>query len=82
MAKRTLWRAIERMENSMEGKGCCYCKRRFAEGMSTSLNHSPKLEVSAFGSRDFSTPLNARVARDIGMHRRKALDKTKGIDTT
>jgi hypothetical protein len=53
----------------MEGKGVVYCKRRFADGMSTSLNHSPKLEVSAFGSRDFSTPLNARVARDIGMHR-------------
>lgn len=53
------------MENSVEGKGYCYCKGRFADGMSTSLNHSPKLEMSAFGRRDFSTPLNARVARDI-----------------
>lgn len=47
-------------------EGYCYCKRRFTAGKSTSsLNHSPKLEVSAFGSRDFSTPLNATVARDL-----------------
>ena len=72
------------MENSMEGKGVVYCKRRFADGMSTSLNHSPKLEVSAFGSRDFSTPLNARVARDIEIEintARHVLDTTKGTDT-